>query len=263
MRTTNSNPQQTSQHHEFYNASNFTSICIKNLNDRMAIDDLERFMAREFHKFGDFTLKLAQNKKAGGADATERIAFVNFYRHAHARDALRHRHQRFLCGREMFIEPVLKQYSNVHSMAVSSSIYNPPSKSTQSSARNETVHYSARHHNHHHHHPHHPHHPHRQCSSSSRHRSRTVSPPTYSNHHLHHHHHHHQQQQQQHFHKSTQNRARSPVTQRHHHHIHRHRHHQEQEKSPSPYYYRGSSPAVSSSRSKHILINSSRPNRQR
>ena len=109
----------------FYDETNFTSLCIKNLNDRMAIEDLERSVAHQFNRFGDFTIKVTSNKKGGTeVGAGERLAFVNFYRHSNAREALRHGHQRFLCGREMFIEPVLKQYSNVHSLGVASSVYN-------------------------------------------------------------------------------------------------------------------------------------------
>jgi RNA recognition motif-containing protein len=88
----------------------------------MPVEVMEREVAAAFDKFGDFSLKVTFDKRAIYESA--RIAFVNFYSHEDAREALQQRHETKLCNREMYIEPVLRQFTNVHCLGVASSYFN-------------------------------------------------------------------------------------------------------------------------------------------
>lgn len=88
-------------------AGRFTSICIKNLNVRLSGDQLHDAIVREFRRFGQFNVRIVNNKKSSPSQ-DDRIAFVNFYAHEDAREAKRLKMNQSLCGYPMYIEPVFK-----------------------------------------------------------------------------------------------------------------------------------------------------------
>lgn len=90
----------------------YTSICIKNLNENVDTTHLHDNIYYEFKKYGEFTIKIVNNKKSSSSHSnyTERIAFVNFNNAHTARAAKRDKMHKQMCGLPMYIEPVYKNY---------------------------------------------------------------------------------------------------------------------------------------------------------
>ena len=98
-------------------AGEFTSICLKNLNELIRVDDLREFIYNEFRYFQNFTVKISFNKKSASSSNSssssnsERIAFVNFSNHADAKKAKRDKMNKIFYGYPLYIEPVFKARS--------------------------------------------------------------------------------------------------------------------------------------------------------
>jgi hypothetical protein len=83
-------------------AGEFTSICLKNLNEKVRSDELKQHVYNEFHRFGEFTIKIANNKKSDG----ERIVFLNFNNHKDAKKAKKMSINKTFLDYPLHIEPV-------------------------------------------------------------------------------------------------------------------------------------------------------------
>ena len=74
-------PYQRNSAGDLERVEEFTSICIKNLNENIELNHLYDSIYSEFKRYKNFTIKIVLNKKTISLNShsrTERIAFVNF-----------------------------------------------------------------------------------------------------------------------------------------------------------------------------------------
>jgi hypothetical protein len=98
-------------------AGEYTSICLKNLNEKINIDELKQAIYDLFSNYRKFSVKVVNNKKT--STSIERIAFVNFSNHVDAKSAKRSKMNKSFYGYQLYIEPVFHSYSNRKSQSPS------------------------------------------------------------------------------------------------------------------------------------------------
>jgi hypothetical protein len=91
-------------------AGEYTSICLKNLNEKINIDELKQSIYDLFVNYRKFSVKIVNNKKS--STSIERIAFVNFSNHSDAKSAKRSKMNKSFYGYPLYIEPVFHSYIN-------------------------------------------------------------------------------------------------------------------------------------------------------
>jgi RNA-binding protein 15 len=89
-------------------AGEYTSICLKNLNQKVNYNELKRNIEYELRNYSNYTVKIAPNRssKAGAADRI--LAFVNFSNHGDAREAKLDLSKRIVCGNSLYVEPMFR-----------------------------------------------------------------------------------------------------------------------------------------------------------
>ena len=111
----------------------YTSICLKNLNDHIMVDKLRDFIYHEFKNYKNFTVKIVHNKKPPNgiySPNSERIAFVNFSHHNDARRAKQHKMNKLFYGFPLYIEPVFRNRGPPQSSSFYNNKQSPSSRSS-------------------------------------------------------------------------------------------------------------------------------------
>jgi len=97
-------------------AGDYTSICLKNLNESLRVDDLREHIQNEFKSYRNFSVKVVNNRKgsgySGSSQLSEKIAFVNFNNHQDAKHAKRTKSNKLFFGYQLHIEPVFRNRSS-------------------------------------------------------------------------------------------------------------------------------------------------------
>ena len=119
-------------------AGDYTSICLKNLNENIATDKMRHAIYEEFKSFStNITVRIVANKKANSAKyESDLIAFVNYEDHIDARDAKRAMQHRPLFSYPLHIEPVFRSGGSSSS---ASGAAGPSSSSSSAASRNVRV----------------------------------------------------------------------------------------------------------------------------
>jgi hypothetical protein len=120
-------------------AGDYTSICLKNLNETLRADDLREHIYNEFKAYKNFTVKVVNNRKASLTHSStshnsEKIAFVNFICHADAKHAKKSKSNKLFFGNQLYIEPVFRNRSSIND-----SIYSDEGSSVRSSSRRHNM----------------------------------------------------------------------------------------------------------------------------
>lgn len=104
-------------------AGEYTSLCLKNLNDQIPHPKMHELIMKEFDKYGDVTLKIIdtntrqqqQHYRAASSafdksrPTCERICYVNFQRHLDAKQAKTDKMHKLFYGLPLYIEPAFQR----------------------------------------------------------------------------------------------------------------------------------------------------------